>query len=331
MENGHKLSSYDNGVPDKSGYEKEREKRLYPRIKLSAYLLALRPWSFNVSLMPVLLGFSLAYKSGVTCNWFGLIITALTALSVHGAGNVVNTYYDYVNGIDSKKSDDRTLVDHLLTTKELTFLGVVLYFIGCIGFVILTAITPIKLVHLAIVYFGGLSGSFLYTGGIGFKYIALGDVLVLIIFGPITVLFSYMVQTGSCNWGTIYYAIPLALNAEAILHSNNTRDLEADKKAGIETLAIIIGLTASEVLYGVFLFAPFTIFIIWGLKYSLWLMLPIITLPEAFSIERHFRTTDKQSVPKRTAKLNIYMGLLYTVGVFLSDSKSLPFINEIVT
>ncbi|MCL4147251.1 UNVERIFIED_CONTAM: hypothetical protein GTU68_047977 [Idotea baltica] len=279
--------------------------------------------------MPVLLGFALAHKTGANCTVFGFVITALTALSVHGAGNVVNTYYDFVKGIDSFKSDDRTLVDHLLSKKELTLLGVVLYSIGCVGFVILTVITPIKLEHLAIIYFGGLSGSFLYTGGIGFKYIAFGDLLVLIIFGPITVLFSYMVQTGSVNWGTIYYAIPLALNAEAILHSNNTRDLESDKKAGIVTLAIIIGLTGSEILYGIFLFSPFTMFIIWGLKYSPWLLLPLVTIFEAFSIERCFRSVSKQLVPKRTAKLNLYMGFLYVLGVFLADPKTLPFIKDL--
>lgn len=37
---------------------------------------------------------------------------------VHCAGNVVNTYYDYVKGIDNRKSDDRTLVDHILTSDE---------------------------------------------------------------------------------------------------------------------------------------------------------------------------------------------------------------------
>ncbi len=37
------------------------------------------------------------------------------------------------------------------------------------------------------------------------------------------------------------YAVPLALNTEAILHSNNARDLAEDKKSGIVTLAIYLG------------------------------------------------------------------------------------------
>lgn len=297
-----------------------------PLMKLSAYVLALRPWSFSASLMPVLLGSTLASKATGDISLVALFTTALTALSVHAAGNVVNTYFDYIKGIDSKKSDDRTLVDQLLSKDEIVTLGVILYSAGCVGFVILTMVTPARLEHLALAYFGGLSSSFLYTGGVGFKYIALGDVLILIQFGPMTVLFSYMVQVGHVHWATILYAVPLALNTEAILHSNNTRDMESDKRAGIVTLSILIGSTASEVLYAVFLFAPYTMFVVWGIKYSVMLFLPLITIPEAFRLERLFRTVSKATIPQRTAKLNAYLGFLYVLACALSDPAKLPYI-----
>lgn len=181
--------------------------------------------------------------------------------------------------------------------------------------------------HLAFVYFGGLSSSFLYTGGIGFKYIALGDVLVLVIFGPISVLFAFMSQTGRLEWMTIYYAIPLALNTEAILHSNNTRDAETDKRAGIVTLAILIGRTASHVLYAILMFTPYSLFVVIGVKYSYWFFLPLVTLPQAFKIEKQFRSeTTLQSVPKKTAKLNLFFGALYVVACFCAPN--LPFIAQ---
>lgn len=82
-------------------------------------------------------------------------------------------------------------------------LGVVLYCLGCVCFIILVYLSPARMEHLALVYFGGLSSSFLYTGGIGFKYIALGDVMILIIFGPITLLFSYLAQSGQTEWATM--------------------------------------------------------------------------------------------------------------------------------
>ncbi|KAF7278365.1 hypothetical protein GWI33_008497 [Rhynchophorus ferrugineus] len=266
------------------------------------------------------------YPGSTDFNYITLIFTILTVVSVHGAGNVVNTYFDYVKGIDNRKSDDRILVDHILTKDEVVSLGASLYLCGCIGFILMAALSPAKMEHLALVYFGGLSSSFLYTGGIGFKYIALGDVLILIIFGPISVLFAFMVQTGRVEWATMYYAIPLALNTEAILHSNNTRDSESDKKVGIVTLAIIIGHTASHILYAFLLFTPYIMFMVATLKYSKWFVLPLVTLPGAFKIEKQFRSSDIQAIPKKTAKLNLFFGVLYVFAC--SMAPNLPFIMQ---
>lgn len=197
-------------------------------------------------------------------------------------------------------------------------LGAILYTLGCIGFILLAILSPAKMEHLAFLYFGGLSSSFLYTGGIGLKYIALGDLIILIIFGPISVIFSYMSQTGNINWALIYYAIPLALNTEAILHSNNTRDCIADKKVGIVTLAILIGRSASHILFALLLFTPYIVFVVLSFKFSSWFMLPLVTLPSAFKIEKEFRNEKTlQGVPRKTAKLNFFFGLLYIVSISL--------------
>lgn len=297
-------------------------------MKISSYFLALRPWSLSASLMPTLLGSTIAYKcpGSTDFNYITLLLTLFTVVCVHGAGNLVNTYFDYIKGIDNRKSDDRILVDHILTKDEVVTLGALLYFAGCVGFILLAALSPAKMEHLALVYFGGLSSSFLYTGGIGLKYIALGDVLILIIFGPISVLFAFMSQTGRVEWSCIYYAIPLALNTEAILHSNNTRDSESDKKVGIVTLAILVGHTASHVLYAFLLFTPYIAFIVATLKYSKWFVLPLITLPGAFRIEKQFRSSDIHTIPKQTAQLNLFFGILYVLACSLVPS--LPYIAQ---
>ena len=94
--------------------------------KIKCYLIALRPWSFSASLTPVLLGSSLAYNF-LPADQFKLSIVFLSlicALCVHGAGNLVNTYYDFKYGIDNENSvSDRTLVDKLLKPEDITRLG----------------------------------------------------------------------------------------------------------------------------------------------------------------------------------------------------------------
>lgn len=298
-----------------------------PLMKLRTYVLALRPWSLSGSLLPTLLGAALAYRlpgeSGF--SWLTLLLTVFTVIPVHGAGNVVNTYFDFVKGIDNRKSDDRTLVDHILTTDEVVSFGALLYLVGCACFVPLAILSPARMEHLALVYFGGLSSSFLYTGGIGLKYIALGDILVLVIFGPVSVVFSFLVQTGRVDWQIIYYAIPLALNTEAILHSNNTRDLETDSKAEIVTLAILIGKTASHLLYAFLLFTPYIMFVVASVRCSLWFLVPLLTLPRAFEIERRFQCPETmRSVPRQTARLNFYFGMLYVISCLFANR--LPFL-----
>lgn len=91
-------------------------------MKIKTYLLALRPWSLSASLVPTILGSAIAYRSlGIDeFNFAIFILTILIVISVHGAGNAVNTYYDFVKGIDNRKSDDRTLVDDILTKEEVT-------------------------------------------------------------------------------------------------------------------------------------------------------------------------------------------------------------------
>lgn len=95
-------------------------------MKLKTYLLALRPWSLSASLVPTLLGLALAYRSSTPHDYYFLtvILVLFTVITVHGAGNVVNTYYDYVKGIDNRRSDDRTLVDHILSIEEVIITAV---------------------------------------------------------------------------------------------------------------------------------------------------------------------------------------------------------------
>lgn len=108
----------------------EREHSSSAFMKIKTYLLALRPWSLSASLVPTILGSALSYRTSSEFNFITFILTIFTVITVHGAGNVVNTYYDYVKGIDNRKSDDRTLVDHILSKDEvITFFSSYCFYI----------------------------------------------------------------------------------------------------------------------------------------------------------------------------------------------------------
>ena len=295
--------------------------------QFSKYLIALRPWSFTISLTPVLLGCCLAYKRTGDFDLIVCLITCVTALCVHSAGNLVNTYYDFCKGVDSKKSDDRTLVDNILTTEDVVNLAGVLYTCGCVGVLCLGVISKARLELLAVIYFVGMTGSFLYTGGLGLKYIALGDVLIFLTFGPLTVLFAYLAQSGYLSLVPILYAIPLAVNTETILHANNTRDMEDDKVKGVVTLAILCGKTGSYALFLFTLFLPYVALVYITLYHSVWFVVPSVTIVLALKFERLFRLGHLSKLPQRLAGLNLQLGLLYVFAVFMTPFHNLPILN----
>jgi len=73
-------------------------------------LRAARPWSFSASVTPVLYGAALAFKEEDAFSPLVLGLSLLTAVSVHAAGNLVNTYVDHVKGVDGSTTSDQTIV-----------------------------------------------------------------------------------------------------------------------------------------------------------------------------------------------------------------------------
>ncbi|CAF1244273.1 unnamed protein product [Adineta steineri] len=301
--------------------------------RFKTYLLAVRPWSFTASMMPLLLGSALAYSYLRTISIHILFLTSVSTLCVHAAGNLFNTYYDYIHGVDIPPNinktgktneidniDDRTLIDGLLKPNEIVRLGLILYAIGTIAFVLLTYYSPAKEPYLALIYFGALPLSFLYTGGIGFKYIALGDILILLTFGPITVISSYMAQTGQYSIYPILYALPLTLSTEAILHSNNTRDMEHDRSVGILTLSIILGKRYSYYVYCLLMYSPYVIISYIIINISWFCFLPFFTIKHAYHLCEEFKHEQFIKLPNRTAKFNFLFGFLYILSIIISNT-----------
>eukprot|EP00794_Sanderia_malayensis_P015168 gene15168-16727_t len=292
--NGDKSSS--NDLPSKS-----------EMLSYQHYFTALRPWSFSASLTPTVLGTVLSWKESGSVNIILASLAALAILSVHGAGNLVNTYYDYLLGIDNEHSDDQTLVKKYISQDGVVRFGVALYMVGCFSFLLILVLSPSRLDHLAILFFAGLSGSFFYTGSIGLKYHALGDIVIILAFGPISVLFSYMVQCPIFSFHPLVYAIPLVMNTEAILHGNNSRDMTSDRASGVTTLAILLGFKLSYLLYIILLFVPYFILLFMAVRLSVFFILPILSIPMGVELENKFRFNKLETIPQGTAKLNLFL------------------------
>ena len=300
---------------------------------------ALRPWTFSASLAPVVLGAVLSYKAYNEFNIVAFLVTLVCVLAVNGAGNMVNTYFDFMREKsprqqdrsqaknDRRKSvDDHTLVESQFNQTQVVNIAAYFYGSGMACLWLLMWLSPARSDHLAAMFFGGLSASFLYTGGIGLKSYVLGDLLVMFTFGPLSVLFSFLVQCGEFSVGPLLLALPLALSTEAILHSKHVREMDTDQEAGVVSLAILLGKQGSYFLFTLLLFSPYLIFVLWGTQYSLVLGLPLLSMPYAFQLERTFREKGPdKSISISISKLNSIMSILFVMGCLLAPN--IPFLN----
>lgn len=322
---------------------------------MSTFLSALRPWTFTASLTPVVLGSVLAYRSHGLFQWHLLLLSLGAVLAVNGAGNIVNTYFDsmrkssqqsrrrdqqvqtgqdgcasyHSSGVHpsiEQPSDDRS---HAEQTQLVNY-AAYLYGSGMACLWLIICCSPAKSEFLAGMFFGGLSSSFLYTGGVGLKYYILGDLVVMFTFGPLSVVFSYGVQCGEFPIGLLLLALPLALSTETILHCKHLRQMEEDKRAGILSMAVLLGKQGSYFLFTLLLFVPYLIFVILATQFSLVLALPLLTMPFAFRLERQLREIGPTHSSSTTAaKLNLAISLLFIFGCLLATH--LPFIDANVS
>ena len=95
-----------------------------------------------------------------------------------------------------------------------------------------------------------IAAGVLYTGGPRpYGYAGLGEIFVFCFFGLVAVNGSYYVQLERLDLLPLGLSIAVGLLSSAILVVNNVRDLETDRRAGKQTLAVKLGREATRRLF----------------------------------------------------------------------------------
>jgi len=295
-------------------------------------LKAIRAQFFSASLIPVFLAVVLVQRDGgFFPRWNLLPLFALAVLLMHSGTNLINDYYDFRKGVDKAGTfgSGCVLVEGLISPEQariwayLCFLAA--FFLGL--FLVERRGPLLLLMGLA-----GFLGGYGYTGKpFGFKYFALGELLVFIFLGPLLVLSAYFTLTGRIPFNVVYAAFPVGLLVTAILHSNNLRDISSDKKAGILTMAISLGLRGAKAEYyfllsGAYLSIPALWFfkIVPAAAFLTW-----ITLPAAAANAASVRAATAENtavisdIDVRTAGLHLVFGALYVFSLWIYHGCSL--------
>lgn len=208
---------------------------------MNKWIEGARPKTLIASVSPVFIGGVIALEEGL----FSLLVFVaclLFALCVQIGTNFANDYIDFLKGTDTtERIGPRRLVQGGLVSPE-TMRKVTLGIFGIaavIGiYLMMIGGWQIGILALAAILFG-----YLYTGGpYPLGYIGLGDLFVLIFFGPVATGGVYYLLAGKISSVAILAGFPPGLLSTAILVMNNLRDYETDKRAGKKSLPVRFGM-----------------------------------------------------------------------------------------
>lgn len=297
------------------------------RTKFSLWLQAARPFAYSASIVPVLVGAMIALADGnPNANWLLFPIALIAGVLFHTGTNMVSEYHDYRKGVDRPETygSSRILVDKLMEPKTVLHGGYVAFAIGFILGMILVYFHGLPMLILGLV---GLLGGLLYTGGpAGYKYFALGDLLVFIMMGPLMVVGGYLAVTGEFNMNVLYISLPVGFLVAAILCANNIRDIIHDTQASIKTMASVLGMKRARGEYYFLVISAFLSIIVMVVLGVLepWALLPLLSFPPALKNLKEMAAGDV-SKPEtiamldiKTAQHHMLFGLLLSVGLILS-------------
>lgn len=288
---------------------------------------ATRPFSFTASVIPCVLGAMLALLvSNGESLWYLFPFILVSSVLLHAATNLVSDYYDFIKGVDTKDSfgGSGVLTEGLLKPRQVFKMGILFFALAfLVGLPIILARGELILI-LGIV---GILGGFFYTGWpIGYKYVALGNVFVFILMGPLMVIGTFYALTGYYSADVLYISLPIGCLVAGILQANNLRDIIHDQKANIKTFAAVAGNSFAKAEYLFLIITAYVIVIVLvalGIL-SPWSLLVLLSLPPAIKNMNQIKGVHVENTSKiamldvQTAQLHMLFGLLLSASVLLS-------------
>ncbi len=300
-----------------------------PTSTIRLWLIAVRPFAYTASVLPVLLGAVLAFHNGASPRWGRLLLTLAGVVCFHTAANLLNDVYDFRRGVDDRVNPGSGAVVRGWITGRQAWRAA----LACLAAGVLCGLALTWLAGWVVLALG-IAGTLLALGytrdGFCLKYIGLGDAAIFITFGPLPVFGAYWVQSPSFSWQPLFWSLPMAAFTVAILHANNWRDITSDPARCCITIATRLGDHASRRYYQWLMLGPFPLVLTaivatrltdLPVQAPLTLLLVAGALPQALQLARRdWRKfpEDFAMLDARTARLHLLFGGLLTAGFILA-------------
>ena len=213
-----------------------------------AWILAARPKTLTGAAAPVIVGgaYALSLMRGkpqcvdtsIGHPWIPFLIALIFALIMQVEANFVNDYFDFRKGTDrdDRLGPERACAQGWVTPHAMRMALVItalLAFIVGLPLIVYGGWTML-IVGLACILF-----CWLYTTHLSYK--GLGDVLVLVFFGLVPVVFTCYVMTRCVTPRLLLLGLAMGLATDCLLIVNNYRDIDQDRISGKRTLIVMTG------------------------------------------------------------------------------------------
>ena len=282
------------------------------------WFLASRPWSFFMSAISVSVGAAQAATDG-SFSWLLYLVTLFGIVILHAATNLINDYYDILSGVDYRETSTAQYRPHPLLEGKLRPEQVkkgawILYGVTALIGVYLTALRGWPILWLGLI---GLIASLTYTGPpFKYKYKALGEFSVFLMWGPLMVEGAYYVQRQVFSREAFWISLPFGILVALVLLINNTRDIRHDRKKDIVTLPFLIRQSNGLRLYIVLVMLSFLSVISMSVFGPLdcWSLMVLLSLPLAIRLFKQMLREIPLDADAQTAKLDTVFGVLLVLS-----------------
>ena len=221
---------------------------------MTDWIKAARLRTLPLSISGIIMGSFIArwklLQNGETWDITIFALALLVTLLYQVLSNYANDYGDGVKGTDKNRigeAEQRAVASGKISASQMRN--------AVILFALLSLVATFYLLYKA--FFPNFINEFYTFIGLGvacilaaigytvgkkpYGYLGLGDIMVFIFFGLVSVCGSYFLFTKSFDWDILLPASAIGLLSAAVLNLNNMRDIENDEKSGKKTLALRLG------------------------------------------------------------------------------------------
>lgn len=226
------------------------------KLNLSMLINISTPGAIYLSaLAPAVLGVFLSMETGVSLSIPLVIVLILIPCLFNASINLINDYYDYVQGNDTHENifgevDAPLAFNRIENPKPVLWAGLLCLLVGSL----LGVYVIFKAGYVPLIIGGiGVISVLTYSGWKkSVSYLPIGELVAGFVMGGLIPLGVYTSLTGQIDWLVLYKSIPMMLIVSQFMLVNNTCDLERDKAVGRKTLPIVIGREKSHIVAAIF-------------------------------------------------------------------------------